>query len=180
MNARLAETIVQWTRRSAKRELQYRDQAMAENAQWILNRSAGRVMLSAHNGHITVRSGTMGTNLRKALGANYLAVGFAFDSGSLNAHPTATEPVQPLKSGAPVAESYEEFFHRFPVPFYFDTRHVNGFLERQFMIGPKKFREIGALFAEGSPSLYFYGASLFNDWDVMFWIPKSTPTRLLP
>jgi erythromycin esterase len=180
MHARLAETLVQWTTLHAKKELQYRDRAMAENALWVLSRGSGRVVLSEHNGHVTTRPGTMGQRLRQALGDGYLAVGFAFDSGSFNAHPSVSEAVGEVRSATLAPDSYEEFFHRFPVPFYFDTRHANGFLPRQFRVGPRGLREIGALYYEGSPNLVFYQASLMNDWDVMFWLPRLSPTRLLP
>ena len=101
-------------------------------------------------------------------------------SDASNARPSTTEAVKALRSDAPRAESYEDFFRRFTVPFYFDTRNPTGFLPRQFVIGPRKLREIGAVYLESSPNLFYYDASLMNEWDVMFWLPRISPTRLLP
>ncbi|WP_259316951.1 erythromycin esterase family protein [Kitasatospora xanthocidica] len=66
-----------------------RDRAMTDNTLWWQRRTGGKVLLSAHNGHVGYQSSdpelyprTQGSYLRDALGADYLAVGFTFDRGS--------------------------------------------------------------------------------------------------
>nr|BFD94981.1 hypothetical protein KitaXyl93_63410 [Kitasatospora sp. Xyl93] len=66
-----------------------RDRAMADNVLWWQRRTGGKVLLSAHNGHVgygtthpELYPRTQGTYLRDALGADYVAVGFTFDRGS--------------------------------------------------------------------------------------------------
>ncbi|MET8541119.1 erythromycin esterase family protein [Kitasatospora sp. NPDC004799] len=66
-----------------------RDRAMTDNTLWWQRRTGGKVLLSAHNGHVGYRSSdpdlypkTQGSYLRDALGADYLAIGFTFDRGS--------------------------------------------------------------------------------------------------
>ncbi|MET9543868.1 erythromycin esterase family protein [Streptomyces sp. NPDC006627] len=66
-----------------------RDRAMADNVAWWHRRTGGKVLLSAHNGHVGYLSThprmypkTQGSYLRDALGRAYLAIGFTFAGGS--------------------------------------------------------------------------------------------------
>ncbi|MFE7532067.1 erythromycin esterase family protein [Kitasatospora sp. NPDC057542] len=66
-----------------------RDRAMTDNTLWWQRRTGGKVLLSAHNGHVGYRSSdpelyprTQGEYLRDALGAGYVAIGFTFGRGS--------------------------------------------------------------------------------------------------
>jgi len=75
--------------------LQVRDQAMAENVEWIEGRTDGPVVLWAHDAHInrdrhSVRdteaaAPSMGSHLAERYGDEYYAVGFAFARGSFQA-----------------------------------------------------------------------------------------------
>jgi hypothetical protein len=86
-----------------------------------------------------------------------------------------------LKSPKAPDGTYEAFFRRFSQPFYIDVRNPQGdFTVRTFMFGPQGFRDIGALYLEGSPSLYVGQLSLSNAFDLMFYVPVSTPTRIVP
>lgn len=78
-----------------------RDNAMAENILWILGREGpdARMVVWAHNDHIAAsESGWgmrgMGRNLRKMLGDDYRAFGFAFNQGSFQA-----AQLDPVKGG---------------------------------------------------------------------------------
>lgn len=69
-----------------------RDKAMAANVQWIQAREHGaKIVLWAHNGHISVRPGSlggtnpMGWHLRQSLGRSYFPMGFSFLDGSFQA-----------------------------------------------------------------------------------------------
>jgi len=92
-----------------------RDAAMAENVQWILREegAAGRIMLWAHNAHLShppevlwgllpadmTRAFTpMGTRLRKIMGPDYTAFGFAFNQGGFRAQPVKTDAVGPASA----------------------------------------------------------------------------------
>ncbi|MGW1177817.1 erythromycin esterase family protein [Kitasatospora sp. NPDC002543] len=68
---------------------QLRDRAMADNTAWWQRRTGGRVLLSAHNGHVGYLSTDtflyphpQGARLREAYGGGYVAVGFTFAGGS--------------------------------------------------------------------------------------------------
>lgn len=72
------------------RSVNLRDRAMASNIQWLLaNRPAGtRMVVWAHNRHIANRVTTftnMGSQLRRALRASYVNLGFMFSHGAFQA-----------------------------------------------------------------------------------------------
>ena len=61
-----------------------RDPQMAENIGWLVRHQPGtRVLLDAHNGHISAVANLrdMGERLRKAWGRGYVTIGFAFGEG---------------------------------------------------------------------------------------------------
>lgn len=69
-----------------------RDASMADNLRWIQAREQGaKVVLWAHNGHITRRPGarmggnSLGWHLRQSLGKAYLPIAFAFSEGTFQA-----------------------------------------------------------------------------------------------
>ncbi|MFH9350772.1 erythromycin esterase family protein [Kitasatospora sp. NPDC017646] len=73
-----------------------RDRAMADNTLWWQRRLGGKVLLSAHNGHVGYRSSdpalyptTQGSHLRDALDAGYVSIGFTLGGGSFL---TETDP----------------------------------------------------------------------------------------
>ncbi|MBD0669465.1 erythromycin esterase family protein [Streptomyces sp. CBMA156] len=68
---------------------QLRDRAMADNTAWWQRRTGGKVLLSAHNGHVGYLATDtflyprpQGAQLRDAYGGGYVAVGFTFERGS--------------------------------------------------------------------------------------------------
>ncbi|MER6300540.1 erythromycin esterase family protein [Kitasatospora sp. NPDC001539] len=68
---------------------QLRDRAMADNTAWWQRHKGGKVLLSAHNGHVGYLAtdtflypNPQGARLRDAYGRDYAAIGFTFDSGS--------------------------------------------------------------------------------------------------
>ncbi len=73
-----------------------RDKAMAQNVAWWQQRTGHKVVLSAHNGHVSYVTDnpglypkTQGAFLRETLGRDYLPVGFSFDQGSFLSKDTA-------------------------------------------------------------------------------------------
>jgi erythromycin esterase len=69
--------------------MRFRDEMMARNTVWWYRHTGGKVLLSAHNGHVAYRTydpadypRTQGAYLRDALGGDYLVVGTTFGSGA--------------------------------------------------------------------------------------------------
>ncbi|HYO46562.1 MAG TPA: erythromycin esterase family protein, partial [Gemmatimonadota bacterium] len=74
-----------------------RDSVMAENVRWILDHEGpeAKVVIWAHNGHVSTGPGWMGAHLREALGTDMVVFGFAFNQGSFQ----AIEMPMPLMGG---------------------------------------------------------------------------------
>ncbi len=73
-----------------------RDKAMAQNVAWWQKRTGHKILLSAHNGHVSYVTDnpglypkTQGAFLRETLGRDYLPIGFSFDRGSFLSKDTA-------------------------------------------------------------------------------------------
>ncbi|MCX6125024.1 MAG: erythromycin esterase family protein [Proteobacteria bacterium] len=63
-----------------------RDSAMADNAIWTKKHwNNKKTILWAHNAHVSKQSPNMGRHLLDAFGAEYTALGFAFNRGSFSA-----------------------------------------------------------------------------------------------
>jgi erythromycin esterase len=64
-----------------------RDSVMAENVRWILEHEGqeAKMVIWAHNGHVSTAPGWMGAHLREALGSDMVVFGFAFNQGSFQA-----------------------------------------------------------------------------------------------
>ncbi|WP_235783596.1 erythromycin esterase family protein [Amycolatopsis orientalis] len=75
-----------------------RDRAMAQNVAWWQRRTGHKILLSAHNGHVSYVTDnpglypkTQGAFLRETLGRDYLPIGFSFDRGSFLSKDKALE-----------------------------------------------------------------------------------------
>ncbi|MBH1938755.1 erythromycin esterase family protein [Streptomyces sp. AV19] len=72
--------------------MRFRDRTMADNTAWWQRETDTKVLLSAHNGHVTYESDdprnypkTQGSFLRDRYGSRYVTVGLTFGRGSFNA-----------------------------------------------------------------------------------------------
>jgi hypothetical protein len=103
-----------------------------------------------------------------------------FDSGSFNARPSPSDPPTALVTGRAREDSYEAYLRQFKTVFYFDVREANTYESRLFMLKPKGMREIGAVYFADVPSTYIRPVTLADEYDLIFFVPVSTPTRMLP
>ncbi|WP_405547165.1 erythromycin esterase family protein [Streptomyces phaeochromogenes] len=94
--------------------MRLRDQVMAENVAWWNNHTGDRVLLSAHNTHVSYDSfderypKTQGAFLRDALGRKYVSIGFSFFKGSFKAFGTDDNVMRTYRVGAAKPGSNEE------------------------------------------------------------------------
>ncbi|WP_411135544.1 erythromycin esterase family protein [Streptomyces sp. C10] len=72
--------------------MRYRDAVMADNVAWWQQHTGDKVVLSAHDGHVALRTydpkhypKVQGSFLRDKLGARYVSISMTFDRGSFNA-----------------------------------------------------------------------------------------------
>ena len=163
-----------------------RDQSMADNIKWILDNNPGaKVVLWAHNGHVTTASGgrydPMGASLRKMFGAQMVVFGFAFNQGSFQAveqgkglHDFTVPPAPPGSLDATFAAAGIPLFaldlgdapKSGPVATWLSESH--------------KTRSIGAVYSQDSADQYLLDLKAPQSFDVMLFVEKTTAARRNP
>ncbi|MFI8828017.1 erythromycin esterase family protein [Streptomyces sp. NPDC053431] len=133
----------------------YRDRIMAENTVWWQRHTGDRMVVSAHNGHLTYETTwpeqyprTQGAFLRDALGRDYVSVGASFGRGSFNAHDTreAGEPVRVFTVGPLGADSNAHVLDRVAArPFVLDLRRATP-AARKWLDVARPTRSIGTAY----------------------------------
>lgn len=174
---------------SALERTAVRDTYMAENAAWILEQAGpeARIVLWAHNAHVRDHSIWMGRHLRDRFGSGMVVIGFSFHRGGLNAIPMFggefAGPATALEAPPAKEASYEHQFHRLGHPrFAVDLRPLREEPppEAAWLLGPRPFRMVGAVYDPVDGDRFFSPASLPFEYDVMIHFEETTPTVLLP
>lgn len=180
-----------WARRNARVVVQAlelklgkakRDEAMAENALWLLDRVPGRKMVIwAHDGHIAKASDAMGGALFGTLGSNYRPLAFALGAGEyravgrgkggLNVFPLA--PSAPVSSEAALASAALPFFILDLRIAPDDTGSVLHWFDER-----RPHRLIGSMEMRGASQ--FQPRRLSKEFDLVLWIAQSTASQQLP
>lgn len=161
-----------------------RDQAMAENIAWLLDQagSESRMVLWAHNMHITAQpaSAVMGDHLRQRFGADYLAVGFSFNQGSvlafdMDSTPEMTEfALEPAPAG-----SIDDTLRAAQMPrFILDLRDappdaaawLNTFRPMRF---------VGGSYSDACPQAAFAMVAPAQGFDVLIYVEDTTAADYL-
>ena len=161
-----------------RRNSAVRDPAMATNAQWILSHAppGTRMLIWAHNYHVSRTDGAMGSYLAAQYGNDYRVLGFAFHDGRYNA--VGPQGLRPYDASPSFPGSDEYVFHTSGLaPFIVDLRRASpddpgsSWLTNEIMS-----RSIGAVPDDG-----FYATStLTHDYDALIFFEHSTPSALLP
>lgn len=154
-----------------------RDEYMAENLLWIKEQNAqSKITVWAHNGHIQKDGYAMGAHLSKALGEEYLSIGFAFYNGG---HTAAVDYVlSSQKSQEAYPGTYEYNFNMIDEPiFILDLREAkkNNSLNGSWLFDRMEFRNIGF----SKQKCEFFRSNLSDNFDLIIFIKESTPTKLL-
>jgi erythromycin esterase len=163
-----------------------RDRYMAENIQWLRGQApAGtKMMLWAHNFHVSNRAGAMGSYLRSAYGAGYVNVGFAFGMGSFNAvgGSGTNGALQPFQATLVPDGSIESAFAgTSQARLLFDTRLIGGGgAAAAPLAGPILMRSIGALYSPSEEPVYFALQIFPGDFDLLVYLATTTRSTILP
>ncbi|GAA3044821.1 hypothetical protein GCM10017562_02480 [Streptomyces roseofulvus] len=130
----------------------YRDRVMADNVAWWQQRTGGKIMLSAHNTHVALKTyapashpHVQGEFLRERLGAGYLSVGLTFNQGSFNAfnHDGVPERFTALPAAPGTAEhTLDKVRYR---DFVVDLRNAPT-VARTWLAEPHTIKNIGATY----------------------------------
>jgi erythromycin esterase len=161
---------------------QARDRFMAENTQWLLNQAVPgtRMMLWAHNYHVSRLLGAMGNHLARAYGNGYVNLGFLFGRGSFNA--VGSGGLRPWNAQLVPNNSVEAIFlATAQARLLFDTRRIaSGGTAAQPLGEPILMRSIGAGFDPVRESNYFTTSLCPADYDLLMYVAQTSASTLLP
>ncbi len=148
-----------------------RDWAMAENVEWILDQSPGaKIVLWAHNSHISRQPLMMGGHLDKRYGDDYLAMGFATRRRKYFAVGDKQLASHTLQE--PPGDSIEHFLHAAGEPrLILDIRQASlGSPASGWLCEYRPFRSIGAIAMEHQ----FHETNVQQLYDVLIYIEDTT------
>ncbi|MBA3457153.1 MAG: erythromycin esterase family protein [Deltaproteobacteria bacterium] len=159
-----------------------RDRAMAENVGWLLDHTKARIVLWAHNSHISktephLRS--MGSHLRANYQQDYRTIGFVFGGGSFRAV-DLSKPSRPIAEHTlcPPPESHASVaFARTRKPILvLDLRALpRGGTVASWFATPHAVREISAAFLDVKADTF--RTVLPERFDAVIYLDKTTSSR---
>ena len=177
---------LQWT------DEQGRDESMAENTVWLSERIGpeGRIVLWAHNFHVSTEPGAQGYYQRQAFGDDMVVIGFSHETGSFTAVGFEGNFGQPgvrytgideFVLPAPVEGSFESLFAEASAPrFVLDLRRPPGETGSAWLTEPRQFRSIGCCFNPARPENFYTPNTPLSDWyDAIIHFESTRPTALL-
>jgi erythromycin esterase-like protein len=156
----------------------YRDACMAANIDWIVQQNPGaRVVLWAHDFHISRADGAMGSYLAANHGKDYVTIGQIFHSGQYNAYNNNGKLVanDAVTSSPPMVEYV---LHSAGMPrFVLDLRRASpSDPGSSWLFGTTLYRVIGAVADIG----LIYSNQLTTDYDILVFFDQVTASALLP
>jgi erythromycin esterase len=159
-----------------------RDAFMAENAQWLLDQAGqgARMMLWAHNGHVSRLPGAMGDVLERVYGDDYVNLGFLFGRGDFNA--VGSNGLRAWNAQLVLDQSMEAYFTATTQPrLLFDARRIAaGGSVAALLSGPIRMRSIGAVFEPSAEAQYFTSHIFPGDFDLLMYVAQTSASIRLP
>ena len=153
-----------------------RDKEMAINVEWIISHSPknAKIVLWAHNGHISKAENSMGSYLSKEYGNKMINFGFAFYSGKYTA--VGDTGLGTYSTSMPEPGSVEWALHRTGIErMILDIRNVSADSNSSWLNQTLDFRSIGAMAMDNA----FYPTIITKDFDVLIYFDKTMPSHLL-
>ncbi|WP_328726446.1 erythromycin esterase family protein [Streptomyces sp. NBC_00259] len=163
----------------AKASMRFRDQLMAENIAWWHAHTGQKILLSAHNAHVSYRTSDprypkmQGAFLRDQFGKGYVSVGSTFGRGSFNAtgpgKKTRVHTLGPADRG-----STEHLLDQVsPRDFAMDLRTVPK-AARAWLAADRPTRSIGTSYPEP-----VHRIAQARSHDILIHLHRVSPARLL-
>ena len=161
-----------------------RDQFMAENTVWISQRSGpeGRMVLWAHNSHVSTRPRAQGAYLREVFGDDMIIVAFSHETGQFSAvdlRPNPRPGYGPHTLEAPVPGSFERRFATAAFSrFVLDLRNLDtNRMETRWLGESRLFRSIGCCLSPNYGT--WFNTPLLQRYDVIIHFEVTRPTQIL-
>jgi erythromycin esterase len=157
----------------------YRDRSMAENVDWILSQrpQGTKIVLWAHNGHVSRRTGSMGGFLAERHKEDMVVAGFAFHEGRYTAVARGVG-LRANDAGPSGPGSIEYALHQVGEPrVILDLRKVDKASPASgWLADPVDHRNIGALAIASA----FSPNNLPGNYDLLVFFDRTTASVLLP
>jgi erythromycin esterase len=159
-----------------------RDDAMAANTAWILDREGpdSRAVLWAHNQHVAVHEGSQGEALRAMLGNDLRVFGFSFDRGGFQARDAIIDgAVRPWFVGSPPDTTLGAHLRAAsPDVALLDLRSLpEAGPVRSWFMTPQTMRTIGSGYTDQHPDWFWWRAPVAKVYDALVFVEKTTPAR---
>ena len=154
----------------------YRDECMAANVGWILDHAAkgSKIVLWAHNGHVSRQDGAMGSHLAKKYGKQMVIVGFGAGEGTYTAIARGFGLKKDNELTAAKAGSLEKVFRDAKTgDCVLDLRPGATNADGQWLQRPHYLRMIGAL----AMDMQFQPCVLPDLYDAIVFVDKTTASR---
>ena len=162
-----------------------RDPFMAENVKWILdNEPPGtKMMLWAHNGHVSTANSRMGSVLRRMYGQEMVVCGFSFYEGSFQAvDGLGQHRLQDFVVGPAPPDTLDFALAETGLPlFAIDLRRASSNDAVHRWLGmAHRMRTIGAGYSGLLPASIYLPEVVPEEFDVIFFVKLTTPARRNP
>ena len=160
-----------------------RDEFMAENTVWISRQIGpeGRMVLWAHNSHVSTGPRRQGSFLRQAFGNDMVVVAFSHETGQFSGRdlwPDGVSGYGPHSLQPPVPGSFESRFATAAAPmFVLDLRNLDTSRSATYWLGERLlFRSIGCCL---SPDYgIWFNTPLIEWFDVIIHFEQTGPTTI--
>ena len=156
---------------------QSRDESMAENVVWTKEHIAKdrKMVLWAHNEHVSKIKGRMGNYLAQKFGDEMIVFGFAFYSGQYTA--AGKNGLGIYTTSLPEPGSIEWILNKTGIQnMIIDFKNVTNNPKSDWLTQSLDFRSIGAMAMDYA----FRPAVITKEYDALIFIDKTTPSKLLP
>ncbi|MDQ1033964.1 erythromycin esterase-like protein [Streptomyces sp. V3I8] len=161
--------------------MRMRDEVMAENVAWWNRHTGDKILLSAHNTHVSYDSfdarypKTQGAFLHDALGKDYVSIGFSFHKGAFKAFGTDDNVMRTYRVGAAQAGSNEDILDEVRQEDYFLDMRTAPNSARAWLAEPRVTYNIGA----GWPDPVTYRIALGKAHDILVHLDEVEATEYL-
>ncbi len=180
-----------------------RDAFMAENTSWLEKTTKQKLVIWAHNGHVTFNAKMhfgwkpLGAHLRDMYKDQYKVWGFSFFEGSFYAQMLdGNDPIRTVAAALvglaanpsiqsvpnPTSDSFEYIFRAAQLPLFMLDLHLAKTPAGAWLKTPRRLQIIGQNlppFRTPEPDWYSYKAIPTEDFDALIYIDKTTPSTPL-
>ncbi|CAN5135812.1 hypothetical protein BH10PLA2_BH10PLA2_10950 [soil metagenome] len=182
-NARLVRQYFGWVApgRFSPTGRGYRARCMADNLAWILDCAPNdaKIVIWAHNGHVSREPGEMGMHLAARFGKKMVVIGGTCHEGDYRAYSWPNGVLRDFTIDPSAEGSLEWRLHKLGVSrAILDLRGVSEKdIASAWLSSPISFRFLGSL-GRNEPKNQFKTSRIASDFDAIFFVNKSTPSRM--